>query len=64
MRNISTVLIEALVVGIVNANLFWSLKQFGVNVSHQTLLVITGALVHVIFEYAGANKWWCNATYK
>jgi hypothetical protein len=64
MRNISTVFIEALVIGIMNATLFWSLKQLGLNVSHKTLMVITGALIHLIFEYAGGNEWWCRQTYK
>jgi hypothetical protein len=26
--------------------------------------LIAGALIHIIFEYTGGNKWWCTQTYK
>jgi len=55
---------EALVIGIMNATLFWSLKQLNFNISPQWLLVIAGALIHIVFEYTGTNRWWCKATYE
>ena len=61
MRPIQVVLLESFVIGIMNASLFWSLKQF---IPHQWLLVICGALIHMIFEYSGGNEWWCRQTYK
>ena len=64
MRTVSTVMFEALVIGIMNATLFWSLKQLNFNISPQWLLVIAGALIHIVFEYTGTNRWWCKATYE
>jgi hypothetical protein len=47
-----------------NATLFWGLKQFNFVIPQQWLLVICGALIHLIFEYSGGNEWWCRQTYK
>jgi uncharacterized membrane protein len=63
-RPISTVLIEAIVIGIMNATLFWSLNQIGFVIPKSVLLTICGALIHIIFEYTGGNEWWCRQTYK
>lgn len=52
-RSIQTVMIEALIIGIMNATLFWGLKQFNFVIPQQWLLVICGALIHLIFEYSG-----------
>lgn len=35
----------------------------GVN-SNLNLLILSGALLHVLFEYAGLNQWWCESTYR
>ena len=63
-RQLTTVLIEAIVIGIMNASLFWSLNQLGVRIPKSLLLMICGALIHIIFEYSGGNEWWCRQTYK
>ena len=49
-RPVSTVLIEAIVIGIMNATLFWSLAQLKLVVPKSLLLVLCGALIHIIFE--------------
>ena len=63
-RPVQTVLMESIVIGIMNATLFWGLKQFNLVMPQQWLLVICGALIHLIFEYTGGNEWWCRQTYK
>ena len=59
-RPIITVLIESLVIGIMNLVLIMGLEKM--NVPMVTL--IAGAIIHIIFEYTGGNKWWCTQTYK
>jgi hypothetical protein len=63
-RQLTTVLFEAIIIGIMNALLFLVLKQLSVNTNPMLLLVVCGALIHLIFEYMGANEWWCKQTYK
>lgn len=62
-RPVSTVMIESIVIGIMNATLFWSLSQLKL-IPKQLILVLCGALIHLIFEYTGGNEWWCRQTYK
>jgi hypothetical protein len=62
-RSIKTVTLEALVIGGTNALLFWLLNLIGLKINKLLILVLVGALIHVIFEYTGANKWWCKTTY-
>ena len=59
-RPITTVLIESLVIGIMNLVLIMGLNRFNIPL----IPLIAGALIHIIFEYAGGNKWWCTQTYK
>jgi hypothetical protein len=59
-RPITTVLIESLVIGIMNFVLIMGLNRLGVPL----VPLIAGALIHIIFEYTGGNKWWCTQTYK
>jgi hypothetical protein len=59
-RPITTVLIESLVIGIMNFVLIIGLNKLGVPM----VPLIAGALIHLIFEYTGGNKWWCTQTYK
>jgi hypothetical protein len=59
-RPITTVLIESLVIGIMNFVLIMGLNKLGVPM----VPLIAGALIHLIFEYTGGNKWWCTQTYK
>jgi hypothetical protein len=59
-RPITTVLIESLVIGIMNLVLIMGLNRLSVPM----VPLIAGALIHIIFEYSGGNKWWCTQTYK
>jgi hypothetical protein len=63
-RAISNVLMEALIIGIMNAAIIFGLSKVKFNVETPILHLIAGALIHVIFEYTGGNKWWCTQTYK
>ena len=60
IRPIKTVLIGALVIGIMNMVLIVGLNRLNVPL----VPLIAGALIHIIFEYTGGNKWWCTQTYK
>jgi hypothetical protein len=55
---------ESIVIGIMNAALFYLLKVLKLVLPTHILLVICGALIHLIFEYTGGNEWWCRQTYK
>ena len=59
-RPITTVLTEALVIGVMNIILIMGLDKLKVPM----VPLIAGALIHIIFEYTGGNKWWCTQTYK
>ena len=63
MRPTSTVLIEAFIIGIMNATLYYALKSLKIVLPTHLLLLICGALIHIIFEYTGGNEWWCKKTY-
>ena len=63
-RPVQTVMIEALVIGLMNAGLFHLLKMLKIVVPTHILLILCGALIHIIFEYTGGNQWWCRQTYK
>ena len=59
-RPITTVLTEALIIGVMNIILIMGLDKLKVPM----VPLIAGALIHIIFEYTGGNKWWCTQTYK
>ena len=59
-RPITIVLIEALIIGVMNIILVMGLDKINVPM----VPLIAGALIHIIFEYTGGNKWWCTQTYK
>jgi hypothetical protein len=63
-RPVTTVVLEALFIGILNASLFYGLKTMNLILPPQWILVLCGALIHIIFEYTGGNEWWCRQTYK
>lgn len=63
-RQLTTVAFEALIIGIMNAALFYLLQKLDIKINTQTLLILCGALIHIIFEYSGGNEWWCRQTYK
>lgn len=62
-RPIVNVAIESIIIGMMNVGIFYSLKYF-TKLDLVWLLFITGAMIHIIFEYTGGNKWWCTQTYK
>jgi hypothetical protein len=63
-RPVTTVLVEALIIGIMNAALIFSIAKLNIKMDAPVLHLIAGALIHIIFEYTGGNKWWCTQTYK
>jgi hypothetical protein len=63
-RPISNVLMEALVIGVMNAVLIFGIKQMNFKIESSLLHFIAGALIHLIFEYTGGNSWWCKKTYQ
>ena len=63
-RNINTVLFEAVIIGLMNATLIFGINKLNIKLESSILHVIVGALIHLIFEYTGGNRWWCTQTYK
>ena len=59
-RHITMVLLEALIIGVMNIVLIMGLDKLKVPM----VPLIAGALIHIIFEYTGGNKWWCTQTYE
>lgn len=64
MRSTSTVLVEALVIGIMNAVLIYGIAKLNIKLDTHVLHLLAGALIHIIFEYTGGNRWWCTQTYR
>lgn len=64
MRSSTAVFMEAVVVGVLTSALYHSLVYLDTGLTTPWLLFITGALIHIIFELAGLNEWWCRQTYK
>lgn len=62
MRN--SLLLEAVVVGVMTSATYFALTQLKTGVATPWLLFLTGALIHLVFEFAGMNEWWCRQTYK
>ena len=63
-RPLVTVLTESFIIGIMNAVLLIGLVQSNLKVDMAWLYLLSGALIHIIFEYTGGNRWWCEQTYK
>lgn len=59
----SSLLLEAVVVGVMTSTLFYSLQYMNTGLTTPWLLFLTGALIHLVFEFAGMNEWWCRQTY-
>ena len=57
-RPVSNVLIEALVTALI-----FGIKQMNFKIETPLLHFIAGALIHILFEYSGGNRWWCKTTY-
>ena len=64
MRSTSTVLVEALIIGIMNAVLIYAISKLNITLDTPVLHLLAGALIHIIFEYSGSNRWWCTQTYR
>jgi hypothetical protein len=62
-RPIQNVLLESIIIGLMNVTIFYILKNVK-GLETFWLLFLSGALIHIIFEYTGGNKWWCTQTYK
>lgn len=62
MRN--SVFLEAVVVGVMTLATYFALMQLNTGLATPWLLFLTGALIHLVFEFAGMNEWWCRQTYK
>jgi ABC-type Fe3+-siderophore transport system permease subunit len=63
-RPTSIVLMEAIIIGIMNAVLIYILSKLKMKMKMPIVYLLAGALIHIIFEYTGGNKWWCTQTYK
>jgi len=63
-RPIQIVILESLIIGIMNAVLILGVSKLNLKIDTPMLYLIAGALIHLIFEYTGGNKWWCTQTYK
>lgn len=63
-RPTTIVLVEALIIGIMNAVLIFAISKINIKMETPILHLLAGALIHIIFEYTGGNKWWCTQTYK
>jgi len=55
---------EAVVVGVMTSATYFALIQLNTGLTTPWLLFLTGALIHLVFEFAGMNEWWCRQTYK
>lgn len=68
MRSVVTVMLEAIVIGIMNTLIIIALEKIIMKTEIKTktsaLYFISGALIHLLFEVFGGNEWWCLATYK
>ena len=68
MRSVVTVMLEAIVIGIMNTLIIIALEKIimktEIKTKTSTLYFISGALIHLLFEVFGGNEWWCLTTYK
>ena len=68
MRSVVTVMLEAIVIGIMNTLIIIALEKIimktEIKTKTSTLYFISGAMIHLLFEVFGGNEWWCLATYK
>ena len=62
-RPVQSVLLESIIIGLMNVTIFYVLINIK-GLATMWILFLTGALIHIIFEYTGGNKWWCEQTYK
>jgi hypothetical protein len=62
-RPVQTVAIESVIIGLMNAALIYIVSNAKFQISTPMIHMIAGALIHILFEYSGANAWWCRTTY-
>jgi ABC-type dipeptide/oligopeptide/nickel transport system permease component len=64
MKNIQTILIESVIIGIVFLVVYKLVDFVAKHLDTLIKLFISAALVHVVFEYTGLNKMYVDAYYK
>jgi len=65
IRPVSTVILEALTIGVILQLLFWAITKYLYNGTG--VLIIVGALIHVLFEFSpfgNLNEKWCKIIFK
>lgn len=62
-RSFKIVLGEALIIGVINAVFIFLTGKINLKVDGPVLHIISGALIHILFEYLDLNKIWCQKTY-
>lgn len=62
-RPIQNIVTEAIVIGVLNFIIYMILKRY-TNLSVNMKLLLSGALIHILFEFSGANELWCRTTYE
>lgn len=63
-RALTTVLQEAIIIGIISLVSYYILKQLNVNIYLNTFLI--GFLLHLMFEYSpigNINEMWCRSVF-
>ena len=58
--------LELIIIGLLNVLLFSGVSKISPQSNTTIKLFITGALIHLLFEYSpfgNANKLWCEATF-
>jgi predicted RND superfamily exporter protein len=60
MRSTTTILTEAFVIALMNVALYYMFRKV---TGHVTSILLAGAFIHIGFEFAGLNEWWCKVTY-
>jgi len=60
MRPPATIATEAVVIALMNYALYYMFRKATDEV---TSILLAGAFIHVGFELAGLNEWWCKITY-
>lgn len=63
-RPVKDVLFEATIIGILNIAIYYLLRRISRKTTTTLLLFIAGFMIHLLFEYLGANEWWCRQTYR
>lgn len=62
-RSFKIVLGEALIIGVINAIFIFVTSKINLKVNGHVLHIISGALIHILFEYLNLNRIWCQKTY-